>query len=465
MTAAVPSPMPSLAGGDVCRVTVSAPHGRVDLAVPVSTTMAVLLPVLLRNLPAKKGEQLSRSWLLQRLGEKPFAPDETPQSLGLRDGDVLYLRPADEPLPVLEFDDIADGVAHAVNARPDRWRPELTGRLLLGLTYLVLAVLAFALLDPALGYATPVCAAAAAVVLAVCSAVDKVGRSSTPILGSGACVFAALTGMTALRGAAGVLTPRSADVLLAAVGALVMTGALFATRRVPLAVLVTVVLTAVAGVLGAGSAILLGLSATGSAALVAVLLFLPAHWWPRLSLRLARVRVSPLPRNAEELQQDIDPEPEDGVTRRVAVADSCLTGLTVSSSLVALVAAVMLVQWTDWSGVTLTTVLAGVQLLQARSQAEIWQRTSCVVGGTIGLLLVVLALAPKLGTTGHVVFLFLLLVAGGLLLVGARRLPRARPLPVWGNIADILEVGMPVALLPVLLQVLNVYLYFRASAG
>jgi hypothetical protein len=125
----------------------------------------------------------------------------------------------------------------------------------------------------------------------------------------------------------------------------------------------------------------------------------------------------------------------------------------------------MLVQWTDWSGVTLTTVLAVVQLLQARSQAEIWQRTSCVVGGTIGLLLVVLALAPKLGTTGHVVFLFLLLVAGGLLLVGARRLPRARPLPVWGNIADILEVGMPVALLPVLLQVLNVYLYFRASAG
>ncbi|HET6504081.1 MAG TPA: type VII secretion integral membrane protein EccD [Amycolatopsis sp.] len=465
MTAAVSSPMPSLAGGDVCRVTVSAPHGRVDLAVPVSTTMAVLLPVLLRHLPAKKGEQPGRSWLLQRLGEKPFAPDETPQSLGLRDGDVLYLRPADDPLPVLEFDDIADGVAHAVNARTDRWRPELTGRLLLGLAYLVLAVLAFALLNPSLGAATGVCAAVAAAVLAVCSAVETIGRSNTHVLGSGACVFAALTGMTALRGAAGVFTPRSADVLLAAVGALVMTGVLFATRRVPLAVLVTVLVSAVAGGLGAGLAILFGLSATGSAALVAVLLFLPAHWWPRLSLRLARVRVSPLPRNAEELQQDIDPEPEEHVSRRVAVADSCLTGLTVSSSLVALVAAVLLVRWTDWSGVTLTAMLAGVQLSQARSQAEIWQRTSCVVGGTIGLLLVVLALAPMLGATGQVAFLFVLLAAGGLLLVGARRLPRARLLPVWGNLADILEIALPVALLPVLLQVLDVYMYFRASAG
>ncbi len=62
-------------------------------------------------------------WTLQRLGEDPLDPEATPESAGLRDGDVLHLRPAEAALPALHFDDVSDGVAHTVGSGPGRWRP------------------------------------------------------------------------------------------------------------------------------------------------------------------------------------------------------------------------------------------------------------------------------------------------------------------------------------------------------
>ena len=79
---------------------------------PVSTPVSALLPVLLRHTvdrrPAPDG-----SWVLQRLGEAPLDPDGTPETLDWLEGEQLYLRPAEDPLPELDFDDLADGIATA----------------------------------------------------------------------------------------------------------------------------------------------------------------------------------------------------------------------------------------------------------------------------------------------------------------------------------------------------------------
>ncbi|MBC3841034.1 hypothetical protein GXW82_14365 [Streptacidiphilus sp. 4-A2] len=120
------------------------PHRPGDLAVPVTLSVQTLLPVLLERLEGP-AEPRGRPWALQRLGEEPLDPDGTPESLGLRHGEVLYLRPAEEPLPALHFDDVADGVAHVLSGRADRWQPQHTRRLALAVAVLALAALAVAL--------------------------------------------------------------------------------------------------------------------------------------------------------------------------------------------------------------------------------------------------------------------------------------------------------------------------------
>lgn len=68
-------------------------------------------------------------------------------------------------------------------------------------------------------------------------------------------------------------------------------------------------------------------------------------------------------------------------------------------------------------------------------------------------------------TSGSITAWGLLLLAALLLLVGAWRLPTSRLRPLWGHIGDILELLSAIALLPLLLQLLHVYAFFRALAG
>ena len=55
----------------------------------------------------------------------------TPAALQIRDGETLYLRPRDAQLPPAHFDDLIDGLAAGVRARPDRWRDSMTRALFL----------------------------------------------------------------------------------------------------------------------------------------------------------------------------------------------------------------------------------------------------------------------------------------------------------------------------------------------
>src|ERR1700761_1826906 len=154
-------------GTDLCRITVIGPAGRVDLAIPAGTTMAQLLPVLLIHVVAES--ERAQPWVLQGLGAEPLAADGTAESLDLREGEILYLRPAPQAMPVLEFDDAAIGVADSLEARGDRIRPAVTRRLLLGVGSLMLAVFGAGcftvrpgwLIAPALGVAAVVLLASA----------------------------------------------------------------------------------------------------------------------------------------------------------------------------------------------------------------------------------------------------------------------------------------------------------------
>lgn len=110
------------AGGDLCRITVVAPRMRLDVAVPQEVPLADLLPTLLWH----SGEQLaeegiaSGGWALQRVGERPLDTGQTMAALGVRDGDILYLRTGQGAAPAPVYDDTADAITSTLRDRSAR---------------------------------------------------------------------------------------------------------------------------------------------------------------------------------------------------------------------------------------------------------------------------------------------------------------------------------------------------------
>lgn len=456
-----------LLSAEVCRVSVVGPDSRADLAIPVSLTVSALLPALL-DAVKEPAEQRGAPWVLQRLGEDPLDPDGTAESLGLRHGDVLHLRPADQPLPALQFDDIADGVAHVLSARQDRWRPQHTRRLALAMAALVLAALAWALLGFGPGGPAAGGAGGAAVLLAlgcVLAARFHADSGTVVLAGVGALLFAGLSGLTFRAGPHGGFAPGQPGVLVAAGSVVVLAAALLALRPLPPVVPGTALVTALAA--GAGAALMRSAHLHGgqAAAVVAVALFVLGHFGPRLALRMARLRVPQLPNNAEELQQDIDPEPQARVERRVTAANDYLDTLSLSSALVYAVGFWFMVREPGWIGWVLPLAFSGAVLLRARGLTGTWQRVPMVATATVGLaLLLVLRAAPH-QHNGRAVVVVVLFAAAAALLVAGWRLPTSRLLPVWAHTGDILETLSSIALLPLLLQALHVYAWFRSLAS
>ncbi|AYN43209.1 type VII secretion integral membrane protein EccD [Streptomyces dangxiongensis] len=457
--------MPDLDGTAVCRITVVGPERRADLGVPTALTLGTLLPVLAARL-APDGAPAG-GYVLQRLGEEPLDPDDTPESAGLRDGDLLHLRPVEEVLPPLVFDDIADGVATVVGSRSDRWRPELTRRLFLALACLALAALAlFTLAVEPDGAAAAQSGVVAVALLTGCLLAVRADADAATVLVTGVAgwAFAAAAGLIPWRGATALLAPTGHELLVGATCAAVAATVLLLSGKVPVQVfgaLLTVAVTAEAGSL---LSLDLGWSATTACSVVAVTMFVLSTVAPRLFLRLAGLRVPQLPRNADELQEDIEPATEPAVARRVAAADAHLTLFTVGASVVYALDLVLLTRRSGWSDWLLALTLAAAVTLRSRSVTEIWQRVSLALAGTLGLILAVAWLLVPGGPQARAALAVLLLAAVAALLA-ARRLRTLRLLPIWGHVADILETVTAIALIPLLLQVLHVYWYFRTLAG
>jgi type VII secretion integral membrane protein EccD len=466
MTTAASSPTRAGVGGnaDVCRLTVNAPSGRTDLAVPAYMTVADLLPVLLTH--AVEEEDLGSNWALQRLGEAPLDLEGTPETLGLRDGDILHLRAKDDLLSELCFDDIADGVATAVGAQPHRWQPRLTRGLCLGLACLALAALAALVVESGSDRLVPyTCGVLALGLIVGCGMATRVygDRTAATITGLGACVFAGLAGRAGTPGP-GLLDSRL-DGLLAAAFVAAAAAAVLAFAQVPIVVFGTVLTLAGTAELGCWLSLALGWDAPHIAAAIATAMFALTPLAPRLALFAAKLRVVELPHNAQELQQGIDPLPESLVTRRAAAADGYLSVFFLSSAVVSTVAFDLLVGVPGWSSWVFTLVFSAVVLLRARDVGNARQRIALVTAGALGVILLVLEFQAHASAVARAGSMLVLFAVVALLLTGARKLPGARLRPIWGRLAEIMEGLLALALLPLLLQVFHTYAYFRALAG
>jgi type VII secretion integral membrane protein EccD len=462
-------------GADTCRVTVVGPRRRVDLALPSRIPFAELFPAVAdyAGLDAGTARQASAGWVLQRLGQAPFALEATPLQAGLRDGELIYLRPREEQLPELAFDDVADVIASGIDDRPDRWGPGDTRRTALGAAALALAGGAAALLLSGPPWADAAVAAGIVTVLLLAGAAigSRVAADTgaAAMLGWVAVAYALIGGMLAPAGATplarfgalDLLSGFAAALLAAALAAVAVKGDGEAGGGAGL-----FLGAAGAALLGAGGAWLdygfgsVGLA--GAAALAAALALGLTTLIPAVAFRVGRLMLPPVPRDADELRRDTLTVQGSDVLARTAAADRVVTGMVSGIGLVGGAAGVVLALGHGWLPRLMCGVLGCALLLRSRVFHGRAQRLWLQVPGYGGLVL----LAVAAGHAKMIVITLGPLAAGAAILVGAGTwLSGHRPSPFWGRAAEIVDMVLVIALVPLALGVAGVFGTIRGLSG
>ncbi|WP_035841695.1 type VII secretion integral membrane protein EccD [Kitasatospora azatica] len=460
--------MNSSAVAGLCRLRFHAPGSVFELAVPADVPLADLLPAVLGHAGADLAEQGLEhgGWVLQRLGEEPLDEEQTADALELRDGDALHLRPRRAALPPVHFDDLVDGVATGMRERGDSWRPVLTHHLAVGLTLLALAGgLVLLALPGAAGPREAAAAVTAALLLLGAASASRAmaDPGAGTALGAAAVPYLALAALLLPGGPAGheLLGARVLAAASAAAGAAVLALAAVGGGA-PL--FLGVVLVAVVGVV-AGALLIGGLTVDQLAAVIAVVAVLVGSFVPSVAFRLSGLRLPALPRNADELQEGIEPFPAPGVLSRSLVADDYLMALYTAVGVVCAVSLVLLAFGAGWAGPAQGGALAVLLLLHGRAIGSIRQRLVLLLPGVGGVALLGVRLAAAQSAGGRLLILAGLLALGLALLVAAWTVPGRRLLPYWGRAADLLHTLSAVALLPLALLVCGVYHAMRGMSG
>lgn len=461
---------------ELCRITVIGPDRKIDLAVPATTPVANLLPVLLQHTSSGRrleGDDGEGAWVLQRLGQQPFELNGTPESLDWLEGEELHLRRAEDPLPELDFDDVAEGIATIVNRRTDRWQPEYRRIMFLVLSVVAMGLLAAVLTDR--GPALPQVIAVGVLSAAFFSAALVFARTHTDgafslLFGIGAAAFAALAASSGVDGDPEGIALTGPAMLAGAVAITVVATLLLLAQRtvtphLPFAPMLVIAVTA----LVATGVLLLqtgaGMTAQRTCAAAVAVVFAVIVLAPRAAVKMARLRGPQLPKTGADMSYDIEPADADVVRDRTHDADTYLTVATVTSALVLPVLFHYTLQVQGWAGWTYVLVIASAILLRARTFLGLWQRVALTFAGSVGYLMVTMRFSEMLPPAWRWVLIGALVALILPLVMAAMRPWPRRMLPFWEYSATFLDVATGVAVLPVLAQILGLYAWARGLFG
>src|SRR5580693_9080082 len=458
--------MTSPGGTEVCRITVIGPSRRVDVALPGYVSFADLFPTVAKYAglegPDVVGEK--GGWVLQRLGEGPFSPAMTPMQVGLRDGEIIYLRPHREQLPAMTFDDVADVIASRLSDQPGRWTPGYARWVALGAVAGALVAGAVFILRSGPPWPVPAATAAGiavALLLAVAAVSRAVGVSRAGVvLGYAAVPYAFLAGLlTPARSAP--LSHLGAVEMVAALAAVALAAVIAAAGSAEVSLFFGLVIAGLLGVLGAWLSYAFGIGLAGPAALMAVLILALTPLIPAVSFRMARMTLPEVPRHADDLRRDTLTIDGAEVFDRTAVADRFVTGSASGIGLVAGFAEVVLAFTHGWFGMTACVVLLRSRLFQGLAQ-RLW----LLIPGFGGLILLAAGMAHGSSQARHLALALGPLIAGAALVAAVGLwLPRRRPSPFWGRMADIADTLLNVGLFPFALGLAGVFGKVRGLGG
>jgi type VII secretion integral membrane protein EccD len=462
---------PAIAG-DICRVTVMGPRRKVDIALPANVPFADLFPTIARFCGLDHSDLVREpgGWVLQRLGQSPFALSSTPGSEGLFDGELLYLRPKSVEMPPLASDDIADDIA-SVHDGPGRWTQADAPRIGIGAGAIGLAAGAVLLARSGPHWSMPAIAAGvlALILLAAATSVSRAAGNATvaTVLGCAALPYAFVAGMAGVASTLHTPAAQHSSILPASAlgmltgSALVMLAAIIAAIGVArgLPAFLGVAVAALFG-LGAGAVAYAdpSVTATGAAALMASPALALTPLIPSVAFRIAGLSMPRMPASPEDLRNDALIAPQPDVRSRAFVADRAVTGAACGMGLVGAGAEIALGLGHGALTALTAAVLACAMLLQSRLFRGRAQRLWLLFPGYAGLSWLAIA-------TGHVASVAALVVSAGLVVAVGSWLPAHRPSPFWGRAADIVDTLLIVALIPLALGVAGVLSYLHGLNG
>lgn len=462
--------MTASVGEDLARVTVISPTRRIDLALPGSTTLGELLPNIIRfaGFDGATSQEAIHAWVLQRLGEDPLDPNKKVSALNIRDGETLHLRQREATMPDAAFDDVVDAVTTATSTRPSWVAGHSQWVAVVALTALLVVVPVMSLWRADL--TTPYGGLAETGVtafLAVAAAVGSIVLSRA----YGRYLPAAGLGWAAdvLFGAAGLYVlptqPLPLRVLIASAMVLLMAATIWLAARVQPYAQLAVVISALLILLSTMTMVLLNGMVAEVAAVAIALVLAATSLLPVMSYHLARVAMPNLPVTAEALMADNQPVQSDIVARALS-ADRVLGAFLTATGVTVTVLMVPILLRADWIVLALAAAVSLAMMLRARAFVGRTQRLALLLpGALIGFAAVVMALMAlpfgwRLGVS-TVVVLF-----GGLALASYASSMYNRILsPTYGRIGDILEWIGIMAIVPLVLAVLDVYLTISGWAA
>jgi type VII secretion integral membrane protein EccD len=455
---------------DLRRVTLVAPQGRFDVALPASVPLAYLVPTLLRQAGPELAEAGAAhgGWVVQRLGGWAFDTGQSAAALGIADGEVLYLRPRRAELPTPVFDDAAEAISRTLAEQTPRWSRGASRNAGLAAAAVLMLAGAIGLLLAGPPWRLPAVAAGAAALLLLAAAAltsRAIGDAlAGAVLGCGAGVFGVLAGLLGFAhqhaglsgtGAAGLVAGSSVGLVIVTLAA-VLVGAgtpVFVGAAVVAAAGMAAGLTAPHAAAGGGAA----------AALCVAFLVMP--FVPVVSYRSARLPKPFLPGSTEELRRGAEAVPPAEMARRTLLASDYMTCLVAACTLISVAAAGVLVAVPGWAGPALAGVTAALALLRSRLFTGRAQRGWLIAAAALSAAIVVIGLTARFGggTGAHSAA-----DAGiaGLAVVAAIVAAVARPggsgSPLTARLLDIAELAAAVAVIPLVLEVLGVYAKLRS---
>jgi len=466
----VPAPAAATPAVGLTRLVVQAPRRRLELAFPDHLPVAHLLPGVLR----RGGEELAdegldhEGWVLRRSDGSALVPGASFAAQQVRDGELVHLVPRRLEWPETSYDDVVDVIAAGTRRRGAMWAGGATR--IAGLEFAGIA-LVVGLVTAA--FAGPPWPATAALTLGVAGVLLVTGTLLSRALAdarAGADVAAAAMPYAFLGGlllfasepvwrlGAPHLLAGSALLLVAAVAGHLGSGEhgrLFAAGMV----------AGGGGALGATVALLSDLDGPGSAALVLSVAVLFSPVIPAAAMRIGRIPLPDLPRSPEELV-DQRPQPDRrSVDAATARADEIHTGALLGLAVVAVACLALLASSERVTALVLGAVAAMAFLLRARFHAGVRHRVPMLVTGGAGLALVGVALGLAGGAERVVIGLPVVAAVALLALAAGLTYRRRPPSPRLGRWADILDVLLTLAVVPLAADVFGLYTYVRGLGG
>lgn len=486
--------MATTAATGFCRVTVVAPGGRIDVALPEGVPLSDVYPEIARLSGGAAEGSLSGYHLVRRDG-RVLESGLSLAGNGIRDGEVLLLRPFADSLPAAVFDDVSDAVASAVRRDRTLWNEGLMR--IAGLTGggVLLVLMAFALwfADPVQHdmHALPGIIAAAAGVLLVALACVRArvydDRASSIALGLGAMPHIMVAGSGVLPLADGEGIGRL-QFLLGCVAVLLASVVLIAVTPSGDGPFVASAVASAVGGLVTFIAIVADIGPVEAAAIAAPLSVGIVAFLPGLSARFARLPIGFEPRSGgpglngdreggRELQGPVDAERIAAQARR---GHEMLVGLVGGWCAVVIGAAAVLGFADSGWGQLLALVTGLAMLLRARLFRYTSQVTCSLAAGlgALALLALGLSLNPPtelvremvLGDSTGMDFRTIWIaasIAAAAALVTAIGLiiPRTGLTPFWGRVMELSETFVLLSLIPLALAVHDVYAEVRGLIG